>query len=133
MNTSVICQRQVLTTPSHLYKGEKEYQPNKRGFTARVELRPFNNRALNRDVVLLCEQVLQASPQFPDGRLLSCSIHSARRILPVQVLRVTALILVYFACWTTYRHLKRLVRTHDTHSQFPDESNFLHRRNDRAS
>jgi hypothetical protein len=91
-DTSVTCPRQVLDTPSHLCKGEKEDQPDKRGFTVRVELCPFNNRVLNRDVALLCEQVLQASPQFPDGRLLSFSNHSARCILPAQELRVTVLL-----------------------------------------
>jgi len=49
--------------------------------TVRVELRPFNDRALNRDLTALCERVNQASPRLPDGRLLSFTIHSARCIL----------------------------------------------------
>jgi hypothetical protein len=36
-----------------------------------VELRPFNDRTLNRDLAMLCERVNQASPRLPDGRLLS--------------------------------------------------------------
>jgi hypothetical protein len=31
-----------------------------------VELRPFNDRQLNHDLVALCERVNQASPQVPD-------------------------------------------------------------------
>jgi hypothetical protein len=41
-----------------------------------VELRPFNDRALNRDLVALCERVNQASPHLPDGRRLSLTIRS---------------------------------------------------------
>jgi hypothetical protein len=57
--------------------------------TVRVELRPFNDRALNRDLTALCERVNQASPCLPDGRLLSFTISSARCILLAQDLRVT--------------------------------------------
>jgi len=57
--------------------------------TVRVELRPFNDRTLNRDLALLCERVNQASPRLPDGRLLSFTIHSFRCILPAQESRVT--------------------------------------------
>ena len=57
--------------------------------TVRVELRPFNDRALNRDLVLLCERVNQASPRLPDGCLLSFTIRSSWCILPAQELRVT--------------------------------------------
>jgi len=35
-----------------------------------VELRPFNDRQLNHDLVALCERVNQAAPQLPDGRQL---------------------------------------------------------------
>jgi hypothetical protein len=52
--------------------------------TIQVELCPFNDRALNRDLALLCERVNQASPRLPDGRLLSFTIHSTRCILPAQ-------------------------------------------------
>src|SRR5258707_1310559 len=39
-----------------------------------VELRPFNDRQLNHDLVALCELVNQASPQLPDGRQLLFSV-----------------------------------------------------------
>jgi len=39
-----------------------------------VELRPFNDRQLNHDLVALCEWVNQASPQLPDGRHLLFSV-----------------------------------------------------------
>ncbi len=52
--------------------------------TVRVELRPFNDRALNRDLALVCERVNQASPRLPDGRLLSFTIRSTCCILPAQ-------------------------------------------------
>lgn len=42
--------------------------------TVQVELRPFNDRALNRDLAVLCERVNQASPRLPDGRRLSFTI-----------------------------------------------------------
>jgi len=35
-----------------------------------IELRPFNDRALNRDLALLCTGVNEVSPRFPDGRHL---------------------------------------------------------------
>jgi len=38
--------------------------------TVSVELRPFNDRQLNQDLVYLCEQVNKASPRLPDGRRL---------------------------------------------------------------
>ena len=61
-----------------------------------VELRPFNDRVLNRDLVILCDRVNQASPRLPDGRphpngcvsmghsLLSglWSLHSVKRQRP---------------------------------------------------
>jgi hypothetical protein len=39
-----------------------------------VELRPFNDRQLNHDLVALCEGVNQAAPQLPDGRQLLFSV-----------------------------------------------------------
>jgi hypothetical protein len=39
-----------------------------------VELRPFNDRQLNHDLVALCERVNQASPRLPDGRQLLFSV-----------------------------------------------------------
>jgi hypothetical protein len=52
--------------------------------TVRVELRPFNDRALNRDLTALCARVNQASPRLPDGRLLSFTISPSRCMLPAQ-------------------------------------------------
>jgi hypothetical protein len=49
-----------------------------------VELRPFNDRALNRDLAMLCERVNQASPRLPDGSRLSFTICPARCILAAQ-------------------------------------------------
>src|SRR5713101_7563292 len=42
-----------------------------------VELRPFNDRQLNHDLVALCERVNQASPQLPDGRRLLFWVYTA--------------------------------------------------------
>jgi hypothetical protein len=49
-----------------------------------VELHPFNDRALNRDLAVLCERVNQASPRLPDGRLLTFTIRSSCCILAAQ-------------------------------------------------
>lgn len=49
-----------------------------------VELRPFNDRALNRDLAVLCERVNQASPRLPDGCRLSFAIYSAGYTLVAQ-------------------------------------------------
>jgi len=49
-----------------------------------VELRPFNDRVLNRDLALLCERVNQAPPHFPDGRRLSLTIRSTCCTLAAQ-------------------------------------------------
>jgi hypothetical protein len=35
-----------------------------------VELRPFNNRQLNRDLLAVCQRVNEIQPRLPDGRLL---------------------------------------------------------------
>jgi hypothetical protein len=35
-----------------------------------VELKPFNDRALNRDLHAVCTKVAQAQPHLPDGRRL---------------------------------------------------------------
>jgi hypothetical protein len=50
----------------------------------RVELRPFNDRALNRDLALLCERVNQTSPHLPDGRLLTFTIRPSCCVLVAQ-------------------------------------------------
>jgi hypothetical protein len=49
-----------------------------------VELRPFNDRALNRDLAVLCERVNQALPRLPDGRCLSFTIRPTCCILAAQ-------------------------------------------------
>jgi len=49
-----------------------------------VELRPFNDRALNRDLAVLCERVNQAPPRLPDGRLLTFTLHPSCCILATQ-------------------------------------------------
>ena len=50
--------------------------------TVRVELRPFNDRQYNRDLVMLCERVNAAAPQLPDGRHLLFQV----RDMPCPVL-----------------------------------------------
>jgi hypothetical protein len=50
----------------------------------RVELRPFNDRALHRDLAVLCERVNQASPRLPDGRRLSFTMRSTCCVLAAQ-------------------------------------------------
>jgi len=50
----------------------------------RVELLSFNDRVLNRDLAVLCEQVNQVSPRLPDGRRLSFTMRPACCILPAQ-------------------------------------------------
>ena len=49
-----------------------------------VELHPFNDPALNRDLAVLCERVNQASPRLPDRRRLSFTIRSSCCILAAQ-------------------------------------------------
>jgi hypothetical protein len=39
-----------------------------------VELRPFNDRQLNHDLVALCQRVNQAAAHLPDGRQLLFSV-----------------------------------------------------------
>ncbi len=43
-----------------------------------------HDRVLNRDLAVLCEQVNQVSPRLPDGRRLSFTMHPACCILPAQ-------------------------------------------------
>ena len=49
-----------------------------------VELRPFNDRVLNRDLAVLCERVNQASPRLPDGRCLSFTVRPSCCTLAAQ-------------------------------------------------
>ncbi len=43
-----------------------------------VELKPFNDRALNRDLETLCAKVTQEQPRLPDGRRLLFRLQDAR-------------------------------------------------------
>jgi hypothetical protein len=45
--------------------------------TVQVELRPFNDRGLTRDLVGLCEQVNTKAPHLPDGRSLHLHLSSS--------------------------------------------------------
>ena len=54
-----------------------------------VELRPFNDRALNRYLAVLCERGNQASPRLPDGRRLFFTILSSCCVLAAQALQNT--------------------------------------------
>ncbi len=38
--------------------------------TVHVDLRPFNNRQLTRDLLAVCQRVNEMQPRLPDGRLL---------------------------------------------------------------
>ena len=54
-----------------------------------VELRPFNDRQLNQDLISLCERVSKASPHLPDGRRLLFTVKTiSRPILDQQKRRV---------------------------------------------
>ncbi len=46
--------------------------------TVEVELKPFNDRALNRDLMLLCTKVAQDQPHLPDGRRLRFCLQGMR-------------------------------------------------------
>jgi len=54
------------------------------GHLIQIELRPFNDRALDRDLAIVCERLNQAFPRLPDGRQLSFIMRSTRCILPAQ-------------------------------------------------
>jgi hypothetical protein len=43
----------------------------------RVELRPFNDRGLNRDLAEVCARVAEAQPHLPDGRRLVFTVSGA--------------------------------------------------------
>jgi hypothetical protein len=43
-----------------------------------IELKPFNDRALNRDLELLCARVAEAQPHLPDGRRLVLRVQGVR-------------------------------------------------------
>ena len=46
-----------------------------------VELKPFNDRALNRDLEVLCAKVAEAQPQLPDGRRLVFRVQGTALLL----------------------------------------------------
>jgi hypothetical protein len=46
--------------------------------TVEVELKPFNDRALNRDLMILCTKVAQDQPHLPDGRCLLFRLQGTR-------------------------------------------------------
>lgn len=48
--------------------------------TVVVELRPFNDRSLNRDLAAMCANVREAQPQLPDGRRLLFFVGGARSL-----------------------------------------------------
>jgi len=48
-----------------------------RAESVEVELKPFNDRALNRDLETLCVKVAQGRPRLPDGRLLLFRVQGA--------------------------------------------------------
>jgi hypothetical protein len=47
-----------------------------------VELQPFNDRQLTRDLSLVCERVATAQPHLPDGRQLCFTIVGTRHLMP---------------------------------------------------
>jgi hypothetical protein len=49
-----------------------------------VELHPFNDRALNQDLVVLCERVNEATPRLLDGHLLMFTARPSCCILAAQ-------------------------------------------------
>jgi hypothetical protein len=53
--------------------------------SVKVELKPFNDCALNRDLVLLCTKVLQEQPHLPDGRRLLFQVQGASLPNPTVV------------------------------------------------
>jgi hypothetical protein len=55
-----------------------------------VQLRPFNDRQYNRDLVLLCQQVNEKQLHLPDGRLLRFSVQERTRPILHQQQRLNA-------------------------------------------
>ena len=48
--------------------------------SVRVELRPFNDRQMNRDLAEICARVNQRQPALPDGRRLVLSVGGPSRL-----------------------------------------------------
>ena len=55
-----------------------------------VELKPFNDRALNRDLSQLCQRVNEQQLHLPDGRLLLFSLQQMARPILHQQHRLNA-------------------------------------------
>lgn len=55
-----------------------------------VQLRPFDNRQYNRDLVLLCHRVNKKHLHLPDGRLLLFSVQEMARPILHQQHRLNA-------------------------------------------
>jgi hypothetical protein len=55
-----------------------------------VTLRPFNDRALTRELALLCERVTAVRPCLSDGRVLTVSILDADRPLLYEPIEAVA-------------------------------------------
>jgi hypothetical protein len=53
----------------------------------RIQLRPFNDRALNRDLEEVCRKVAAQPPRLPDGRRLLLEIQPQRRPVSDQHMR----------------------------------------------
>ena len=57
--------------------------------TVSVELRPFNDRQYNRDLIVLCHRVNERQPRLPDGRLLVFSVKpGSEAVLPNGIIRM---------------------------------------------
>jgi hypothetical protein len=55
----------------------------------KVELRPFHDRVLNRDLAEVCTRVTEAAPLLPDGRrLLLCFQGDAHLLLDASERKV---------------------------------------------
>ena len=46
-----------------------------------VELHPFNDRQLNRDLAAVCARVNELQPRLPDGRRLLFTMHGANCLI----------------------------------------------------
>ena len=53
--------------------------------TVEVELRPFNDRQLNRDLETVCTQVNAAQPRLPDGHRLQFRVHAHTSVSQVPI------------------------------------------------
>ena len=55
-----------------------------------VELRPFNDRRLNRDLAGVCDRVGTAQPRLPDGRRLVLAVRGNAESAPPAPIRAVA-------------------------------------------